>query len=138
MSLFDIDLKSSSTRSVSAKAAPVPSVDITDTTPTHSAATLRADRHHTHQQQVAIMKRLPEAYSPWIFLLDLLLPWAAYESKLVLGARSTCVSVRRVYRMCMAVPTGRGDSAKAIQKLCAARRHQRVKVVESSARARDV
>ena len=138
MSLFDIGLKSSSTRSVSAKAAPVPSLDITDTTPAHSAATLRADRHHTHQQQVVIVKRLPEAYFRGSFLHDLLLPWAAYESKLMLGARSTCASVRRVYRMCMAVPTARGDSAKAIQKLCAARQHQRVKVVESSARARDV
>ena len=121
MSLFDIGLKSSSTRSVSAKVAPVPGVDITDITPTHSAATLRADRHHTHQQQVVIVKRLPDGIFPRIFLHNLFLPWAAYESKVVLGARSTCVSVHRVYRMCMAVPTARGDSAKAIQKLCAAR-----------------
>ena len=32
-----------------------PSVDITDTTPAHTAAALRPDRHHTHGHQVAIV-----------------------------------------------------------------------------------
>ena len=47
-----------------AQTARHPSVDITDITPAHTAATLRPDRHHTHGHKVAILGwRLYEPYS---------------------------------------------------------------------------
>ena len=52
-----------------AQTARHPSVDITDTTPAHTAATLRPDRHHTHGHKVAIVGwRLYEAYRLHSFL----------------------------------------------------------------------
>ena len=52
-----------------AQTARHPSVDITDTTPAHTAATLRPDRHHTHGHQVAIVGwRLYEAYGRIAFV----------------------------------------------------------------------
>ena len=46
-----------------------PSVHITDTTPAHTAATLRPDRHHTHGHQVAIVGwRLYEPYGRIAFV----------------------------------------------------------------------
>ena len=54
----------SPTRSAMAQMARHPSVHITDTTPAHTAATLRPDRHHTHGHQVAIVGwQLYEAYT---------------------------------------------------------------------------
>ena len=52
-----------------AQTARHPSVHITDTTPAHTAATLRPDRHHTHGHQVAIVGwRLYEPYGEQPFL----------------------------------------------------------------------
>ena len=59
----------SPTRSAIAQMERYPSVDITDTTPAHTAATLRPDRHHTHGHQVAIVGwRLYEPYGRIAFV----------------------------------------------------------------------
>ena len=56
-------------RSAIAQTARHPSVDITDTTPAHTAATLRPDRHHTHGLHTTISGwRLYEAYGEQSFV----------------------------------------------------------------------
>ena len=48
-----------------------PSVDITDTTPAHTAATLRPDRHHTHGLHTTISGwRLHEPYTLQSFCMN--------------------------------------------------------------------
>ena len=61
----------SPTRSAIAQTARHPSVDITDTTPGHTAAALRPDRHHTHGLHTTISGwRLHEPHSLQSFCMN--------------------------------------------------------------------
>ena len=119
----------SPTRSAIAQTARRPSVDITDTTPAHTAAASRPDRHHTHGHQVAIVGwHLYEPYGRIAFARSTrptahrqastlnsrtagMLLRAAIEWCSVGMARKSCGRDKRVMWSCLrhpTTPTGEG------------------------------
>ena len=128
----------SPTRSAIAQTARHPSVDITDTTPAHTAATLRPDRHHTHGLHTTISGwRLHEPYTLPFFCASTARPGLALEDLRCWPHAQPVGACGQLLRVAWAWPGRAVDAQKANGVVCASRRHQQVKVVESPARARD-
>jgi hypothetical protein len=86
----------SPTRSAIAQTARHPSVDITDTTPAHTAAALRPDRHHTHGHQVTIVGwHLSEPYTLQTFCMNSSCPGRP------MSANYSLVHARRSIHSCL-------------------------------------
>ena len=113
-----------------------PSVHMTDITPAHTAATLRPDRHHTHGHQVAILGwRLYEAYRLRSFLSFTARPGRAVGKLRCWAHAPPMGACAQMLGVAWAWPGRAVDAQKANGVVCTSRRHQRVKVVESPARA---
>ena len=126
-------------RSAIAQTARHPSVDITDTTPAHTAAALRPDRHHTHGLHTTISGwRLYEVPTFGSLYASTERPGLALEQPRQSRHAHDRGACRDCFRVAWAWPRRAVDAHKAMRVVCATRRHQRVKVVESPARARDV
>ena len=128
----------SPTRSAIAQTARRPSVDITDTTPAHTAAASRPDRHHTHGHQVAIVGW--HLYKPYgrIAFARSTRP-TAHRQASTLNSRTAGMLLRAAIEWCsvgMARKSCGRDKSNA--EVCATRRHQRVKAVKRPARAHDL
>ena len=104
----------SPTRSAIAQTARRPSVDITDTTPAHTAAASRPDRHHTHGHQVAIVGwHLYEPYGTVALLLHAPQgPQLTDRPQHSIAARPTCSSVRLLNGVAWAWPGRAVDATK--------------------------
>ena len=128
----------SPTRSAMAQMARHPSVHMTDITPAHTAATLRPDRHHTHGHQVAILGwRLYEAYRLRSFCSISSCPGCPLSANCSLVHALHAPPCTKLQGVAWPCPQQEEFAQKAHGVVCASRRHQRVKVVESPARARD-
>ena len=128
----------SPTRSAMAQMARHPSVHITDTTPAHTAATLRPDRHHTHGHQVAIVGwRLYEAYTLQPFVAISSCPGRPMSENYSLAHAPHVGACANLLGDAWQWPQQEEFATKAMRVVRASRRHQQVKVVESPARARD-
>ena len=128
----------SPTRSAIAQMARHPSVDITDTTHAHTAAALRPDRHHTHGLHTTISGwRLYEAYGEQSFVAISSCPGRPMSENYSLPHGPHDPPCGKVSGVAWQCPQQEEFAPKAMRVVCASRRHQRVKVVESPARARD-
>ena len=126
------------TRSPIAQTARHPSVDITDTTPGHTAAALRPERHHTHGLHTTISGwRLYEAYGEQSFVAISSCPGRPMSENYSLAHGEQASPCANLFGVAWQCPQQEEISTKAMRVVCATRRHQRVKVVESPARARD-
>ena len=112
-------------------------MDITDTTPAHTAATLRPDRHHTHGHQVAILGwRLYEAYRLCSFLSFTARPGRAVGKLRCWVHAPPMGACTQMLGVAWAWPGRAVDAQKGGGVVCASRRHQQVRVIERPARAR--
>ena len=127
-------------RSAIAQTARHPSVDITDTTPAHIAAALRPDRHHTRGLNTTISGwRLYEVHTVQPFVSISSCPGRPMSANysLVHGEHASPCTNLHVSGVAWQCPQQEEFATKAHGVVCTSRRHQRVKVVESPARARD-
>ena len=129
----------SPTGSAIAQTARHPSVDITDTTPAHTAAALRPDRHHTHGLHTTISGwRLYEAYGEQSFVAISSCPGRPMNENNSLRHAACMPPCRKLSGVAWQGPQQEEFATKAHAVVCATRRHQRLKAVERPARARDV
>ena len=121
-----------------AQTARHPSVDITDTTPAHIAAALRPDRHHTRGLNTFILGwRLYEVHTLQPFCMNSSRPGRPMSANYSLRHGEYYPPCRKLSGVAWQSPQQEEFAYKAMRVVCTSRRHQRVKVVESPARARD-
>ena len=126
-------------RSAIAQTARHPSVDITDTTPAHTAAALRPDRHHTHGLHTTISGwRLHEPHTLQSFCMNSSCPGRSLSANYSLVHAPYMSPCTKLSGVAWQGPQQEEFTQKANGLVCATRRHQRVKAVERPARARDV